>query len=313
MDSPPGRFYLRWPLLVLRMLPKLRGADVVVAGSEIDNGLLVSWLAARLLRKPCVVIVHASPRYMMAQWSPRPLRAALRYVLPRCAGAVCVAPELETEMIELGARPERTVTVTNGIDIEDLRARAAQVPITPREHPVVVAVGRMVPQKGFDVLLRAHAQVVSDHPHRLRLVGEGRDAAQLEALAQELGVRDSVEFTGFLDDPVPAMADADVFCLSSRHEGFGLVAFEAQTIGLPVIATDCASAIHDLLGGGAYGDLLPPDDVDALAAALRAYLSDPATLQAKAAAGQAQSERYSLALTAARHAEALARVVGAAS
>ena len=100
------------------------------------------------------------------------------------------------------------------------------------------------------------------------LLGEGHNHAMLRALAGELGIADHVIFAGFHADPSPFYATADLFVLSSNHEGFGNVIVEALHFGLPVVSTDCPSGPAEILCSGRWGRLVPVGDADALARAM---------------------------------------------
>jgi glycosyltransferase involved in cell wall biosynthesis len=164
----------------------------------------------------------------------------------------------------------------------------------------VVGVGRLAPVKGFDLLIRAHATArAAGADHILRLIGEGPHRAELEALVRELGVQDSVDFTGFQANPLPDLAAADLFVLSSRFEGSGgLVLLEALALGVPIVAVDCPSGPRRLLSDGRYGRLVPSEDVDALAAALVEYVKDPEPLRTLAAQGPQRAADFDPATTA---------------
>ncbi|MBQ0929622.1 glycosyltransferase family 4 protein [Ideonella alba] len=159
------------------------------------------------------------------------------------------------------------------------------------EAPVVLAVGRHVAQKGFDRLLQAWARVRPGRPAaELRLIGDGPLLAAHQALAQQLGVADSVRFL----PPTPAMAqayrDSAVFVLPSRYEGMPLVLLEAQAMGLPAVAFDCPTGPADVIAPET-GVLVPDGDIDGLARALGELLDDPARRQRLGAAAIERSQR----------------------
>ena len=135
------------------------------------------------------------------------------------------------------------VLIENGVDTERFHPG---VPPAPRPAtPLVVQVGRLARQKGQDRSIRALAGL-SDQRTRLRLVGDGPDAASLRALACRLGVEDRVEFVG-TTDPLPHVTAADVVVLPSRWEGMSLVLLEAMSAGAAVVASDCGGS--DALAG----------------------------------------------------------------
>lgn len=283
---------LRWVLAVglLRLVVLARRADVVVSGREIGWGLLVARAASWLARRPFVVVVRAAPGDAIDHYVQPRLRAAVRRALRTADRVVCITPGLVPAVLALGVPGDRAVVALNGVEVDRVVATApAPAAALPRgEGPLVVGVGRLSHQKGFDVLLRAHAAVVaSGRPHRLLLVGEGPDRASLERLAAELGVADSLHLPGFVDDPLPLLAAADLFCLPSRWEGFGQSLAEALLLAVPAVAADCVSGPRLLLAGGEHGDLVPVDDVAALANAVSRHLDAPERLRAAAARGRA--------------------------
>lgn len=131
--------------------------------------------------------------------------------------------------------------------------------------PVLLAAGRLHPQKGFDILLRAFATVRRTTPCKLIIMGEGEERERLENLARELQIDQHVSLTGFVRNPYAMMARTTAFVVSSRWEGFSVVLLEALACGAPVISTDCASGPSEILDKGRYGILVPVEDVQALA------------------------------------------------
>jgi glycosyltransferase involved in cell wall biosynthesis len=143
----------------------------------------------------------------------------------------------------------------------------------------ICAIGRLVHQKGFDVLIRAFAKMEARNA-RLVILGEGPLRKELADLAEVLGVGDRVSMPGFVEEPWQILANASVFALSSRWEGFGNVLVEALAVGVPIVATDCPGGPRDILDGGRYGMLVPVDDVTALSEALDRALANPVGTEA---------------------------------
>ncbi|GAA4512251.1 MULTISPECIES: glycosyltransferase family 4 protein [Nonomuraea] len=162
-----------------------------------------------------------------------------------------------------------------------------------QQNPVVVAAGRLVPQKGFDLLVKAFAEVVADHPDwRLRIFGNGPREARLRAQIDELGVGDNIALMGRTDRLDDELAAASVYALSSRFEGLPMVMIEAMTHALAIVAFDCPTGPRDVLTDGVDGRLVPPRDVDGLAAALKEVVGDRRRRLEMGAAAAATARGY---------------------
>lgn len=129
----------------------------------------------------------------------------------------------------------------------------------------LIAIGSFKPQKDFSNLLQAFARVLQTNDARLLILGEGPLRDELEALIVALGLSDRVQMPGFVSDPYPYLAQADLFVLSSAWEGLGNVILEALVCGTPVVSTDCPSGPAEILENGRYGHLVPVGDAEALA------------------------------------------------
>jgi len=139
----------------------------------------------------------------------------------------------------------------------------------------LTAVGRLTHQKGFDLLLRAFAKISHHHPDwSLCIWGEGPDRPMLEGLRNELGLGDRVTMPGVTERPGDWIDQTDIFVLSSRFEGWGLVLGEAMAAGLPSIAFACDFGPEDMVEDGKDGLLVPDGDVNVLAAALDRLMGD---------------------------------------
>jgi glycosyltransferase involved in cell wall biosynthesis len=302
MYAPDARLDVRWgsdevrrfrsaaPRILTSTLRHVRRADVVVSGSEVGYGLLLGWAAARIARKPFVVLVQSSLPRAVAAWTPARLRPLLTQVHQRVDAAVCVSPGLVPDVLEVGVDPARVHAVDVGIDVAATKAAVTAAGGPQRStsgRTRLVAAGRLVDQKGFDVLLDAVARVVAGGGDvELVLVGAGELDTALRDRADLLGIADRVEFAGHRDDLPSLLAGTDLFVLSSRYEGNGsLVLLEALAVGAPVVATDCPTGPRYVLRDGRLGDLVPVEDAGALADAVLAFLADPEPLRRKAAAG----------------------------
>lgn len=160
------------------------------------------------------------------------------------------------------------VAIPNPVTIQHGRAAGL-------DSKVVLAAGRLVPQKGFDLLLQAWAQVWPACPQwTLRIVGSGSDGQKLQLQAEALGIRQGVEFVPNSSDMSTEYQRAALFVCSSRFEGFGLVLVEAKSFGLPVVSFDCACGPSDIVRDGVDGLLVRPEDPRALAQAMVRLIND---------------------------------------
>lgn len=203
----------------------------------------------------------------------------VRWAYPRADILTAVSRGAADTLASILGKPAASVGVLyNGIDLPSIKRLAAEPVAHPwfsdDGPPVLLSVGRLVQQKGFDQLIRALALLRDRTPARLIILGEGGQRSRLEAMAQELGVGQEVALLGFHANPYAYMARATVFVLSSRFEGFGIVLAEALACGLPIVSTDCPSGPREILQDGRFGVLTPIEDPSALADALARLLAD---------------------------------------
>jgi glycosyltransferase involved in cell wall biosynthesis len=145
------------------------------------------------------------------------------------------------------------------------------------EDEYFIAIGRLVEQKGFDLLLQAYklALIQNNKLPKLVIAGEGEDEQQLKTQAEELDISHLVHFIGFVSNPYCLIKSAKAFVLSSRHEGMPTVLVEAMALNTPVIAFDCPTGPNELITDGKNGFLIEHLNVTKLADALCDYSSLP--------------------------------------
>ncbi|MDP9183887.1 MAG: glycosyltransferase [Actinomycetota bacterium] len=199
----------------------------------------------------------------------RSMPVLMRWAYRRADAVAAVSEGVAEDLVRTCRLAPGSVHVLNNPVVTPDMVRLRQEPVSHpwlREGslPVVLAVGRLVPQKDFGLLLEAFAMLRRSHAARLVILGEGASRADLERRAGELGVAEDVSLPGFCTNPYPAMAAADVFVLCSRWEGSPGVLIEAMACGAPVVATDCPSGPRQVLDGGRHGRLVPVGDATAL-------------------------------------------------
>jgi D-inositol-3-phosphate glycosyltransferase len=212
-----------------------------------------------------------------------------RAIARNAAHVIATSTEEIAELIRLGARRHGVTVVPCGVDLSEFTPEG---PAAPRgARPRVLAVGRLVPRKGFDTLVRALTAVpeaellIAGGPPAAELPGDA-EARRLQQLADRLGVADRVVLLGAVPrEQMPALLrSADIVGCTAWYEPFGIVPLEAMACGVPVVATS-VGGIVDTIVDGATGVLVPPRRPDKVAAALRQLLSEPFWREAYGTAG----------------------------
>jgi GalNAc-alpha-(1->4)-GalNAc-alpha-(1->3)-diNAcBac-PP-undecaprenol alpha-1,4-N-acetyl-D-galactosaminyltransferase len=197
----------------------------------------------------------------------------LRRLVYRHASAVVVQTDPIAKWFREFVPTRRLLTIPNAVRghafLGDSRACCA--------GRIVLGVGRLVRQKGFDLLLRAFAKAgLADDGWRLVILGEGEDRPALSQLSSDLGVAKSVEMPGHVTDVSEWISRAPIFALSSRYEGFPNALLEAMQVGTACVSFDCPTGPSELIQHDSNGLLVPADDVDAFSAALTRLAHDDA-------------------------------------
>jgi glycosyltransferase involved in cell wall biosynthesis len=279
-----GRFR-RWdPVVDFKILRYLR---------SVRDGILVTTrpglnlLSARFASGD--VIRVAQDHMNLATYKPE-LRKSIIRTYPRFdAITVLTGHDLQDYQKALHGSNVRLECIPNGVP-------AWRLPPAALEAKVLVAAGRLVPQKGFDLLLDAFQKVSARHPDwQLWIFGSGAGRDTLAAQIDGLGLTGRAHLKGTTGQLDKRLAEASMFVLSSRFEGLPMVLLEAMTAGLPAVAFDCPTGPAEVIKHGSSGLLAPPEDVDALAAGICDLIEQPARRKAMGAAARKASERYSMA------------------
>lgn len=249
-------------IILLRRALRRGHPDVVI--SFLDTTNVLTLLASRGLGIPVIVSERNDPEQnsIGLAWS------RLRSLLYRYAQAVVVQTcAIRDWAVRLpGIRvihviPNPVHPMLNEYDYASARHSCSHT---------VVAMGRLVRQKGFDILIEAFSRCAGKHRDwSLVILGEGPERASLQASAANLGIADRVRLAGQCQEPAVILKGADFFVLSSRYEGFPNALLEAMACELPVVSTDCSGGgPRDIIRDGVDGILVPPEDVAALAGAM---------------------------------------------
>lgn len=320
VPDPDGRLFARFRSRRAVQRALLAGRfDVVHAHVPFPMGLWAAEVAPRT-RTSLVITCH---RPLLKPETEAWLRGepVRRKTARRCAqrakaldqasACIAISASMAREIERFRGRADGIHQIPNGIDLEDY---AGEGPLTDAERallgepllrrPFVFALGRLVPEKGIDVLLRALARARATDLDVV-LAGDGEEKASLEALARELGVASRVHFLGYVDGARKRAllhAAIGLACPSTWAEPFGLVLLEAFASGRAVIGS-AIGGIAEVVAHDRTGLLCPAGDVGALAAALDALALEPERRAALERAARAEAQRYTWTEVARRHAQ----------
>lgn len=279
IDLRAPRMVLSLPALV-RYLRAERPVAMLAALNYVN---IVSLWARKLAGVDTRLVVSERNTLSIATRQRSSWRLRLRPHLVRrfyrwADGIVAVSHGVADDLSRVTGLPrERIDVIPNPVITPALKAMAeASLDhpwLQPGEPPVVVGLGRLVPQKDFGTLIRAFASVRKGRDARLLILGEGPERDSLGSLVTEHGLRRDVQMPGWVTNPYPFLARSSAFVLSSRWEGLPGVLIEALYCGPPVVATDCQSGPREILEDGKHGHLVPVGDVEALASGIELALS----------------------------------------
>jgi glycosyltransferase involved in cell wall biosynthesis len=313
--NPGARLRRALPRSLPGLARAVARADLVLVASEVGFSLPLSYLACRTIGRPLVLMAMSVVDQSLSAWVPRRWRPLWGYCVRHADAVVGVSHGSAESVRRLGAPADRVSVVHCGVDVDQVVRRGRSSPpevVVGDDSPVMVSCAELSAGKGHDLLVRALAGVrAQGHRARLVILGEGPERAALERLAADLGVADSVRLPGFVANPYPEVLAADLFCLASRFEGFGLALLEAMALGVPIVATDAdGGGPRFVLEGGRLGALVPPNSVEALTGAIVRHLERPDELRSRTAAGVARARRFTPAVLATEFQEVFSRVTG---
>jgi glycosyltransferase involved in cell wall biosynthesis len=260
----------------LRQLIHDRSIDIVHA-HEYKTDLL-AWLLSKVESITPMATAHGWTGHSWRErWLYYPIDKRLMAVFPRI---LSVSDDIRTELIRHGAKPQRVTTVLNGIDHQRFRRDRSREKTIRRQlgigddQMIVGAVGRLEPQKRFDLLIDALAELRTSHSQlTLVIVGDGSLRRTLSDQITRLGLPSSCLLLGQRADIIDLHHAFDVFVQSSDYEGTPNAVLEAMALETPVVATGVGGTAQ-LIRHGVDGLIVPPGNVAALGDAIRAMLSD---------------------------------------
>lgn len=256
-------------------------SDAVISFMTYTNFVAIAAQALSLSARRVVVSEHNTYSKSIRRGGLlRLIYQAAPYAYRLSRKVICVSHGVEEDFAEATSLPRRYLTtVYNPVITDELLTESYAAPghpwLTSKTVPVLLAVGRLEPQKNYPMMLRAFRRVRETRDCRLIILGEGPLRETLDSEIDALGLRDSVDLHGFAPDAMSHMRAADLFVLSSSWEGLSNVLVEAMAVGCPVVSTDAPHGPREVLRDGAFGPLVPVDDAAALADAIVRSLDNP--------------------------------------
>jgi glycosyltransferase involved in cell wall biosynthesis len=270
------------PRLVVALRRALRRIRPDVVHTHLVHADVYGALAAPA---PVVSTKHNDDRFRLG-----PFRHVERVLARRVSRVIAITEALRRFTVDQVGLPAAKVEVVHyGLDAPPAAWGENPPVLLPDGARVLLAICRLVPQKGVDVAVRALAEVRREHPDAVLVVlGEGEERDALTRLAEDLGVADALFLPGRAGDVADWLARAEILVHPVRWEGFGLAVLEAMLAERPVVAS-AVSSVPEIVMDGETGILVPPDDPAALAVALSRVLGDPTLAARLAAAGLERS------------------------
>lgn len=276
----------------IRALVRDRGIDIVHV-HEYKTDLL----ALMLGRAENIVPLATVHGWTGHSWKERRVYyPADRWILARFPRLIAVSEQIRETLIAAGARPERVTTVLNAIEPTSFKrdwTREGEIRAglgLPAGAVVLGAVGRLEPQKRFDLLLDVFASLTSEFPAlHLAIAGAGSRQSALASQVEALGLGDRAHLLGHRADIVELHHAFDIFVQSSDYEGTPNAVLEAMALETPVIATGVGGT-HEIAHDGVHALIVPPQNPAALAAAIRRLASNPSEARLLAQAARARVE-----------------------
>jgi glycosyltransferase involved in cell wall biosynthesis len=224
-----------------------------------------------------------------------------------CDELVCNAPDLVRYVTDGGWPQERVSLIPNFPALADGAKLDRALFDTPEDAPLVLALGRLHPAKGLDILIRAAASMPGLF---VWIAGEGPEREKLQQLTQELGLGARIRFLGWRNDRASLFKTADLCVYPSREEPFGNVVVEAWASGTPLVTT-ASTGPRWLVKDGEDALMIPVDDVEGLAAGIGRLLASPELRASLAVAGRRRvAEEFSEPAIVARYIDLFKRVTG---
>jgi N-acetylgalactosamine-N,N'-diacetylbacillosaminyl-diphospho-undecaprenol 4-alpha-N-acetylgalactosaminyltransferase len=267
---------------VTQLLGALKRLRPEVALSFLTRANIAAALACRVLGIPAVISERVNTSSHLGKGAGAALaRILVRLCYPLAGKIIAVSPGVADDLAEaFGIARKKLMVIANPVDLDGIRRQGDEAPAVVPGVPYIMAMGRLVPNKNFAMLIGAYAQ--AEMSEQLFILGEGAERENLQVLIAKLGLQGRVHLPGFCANPYAVLKHAALFVLPSNAEGFPNSLLEAMTLRVPVVSTNCLSGPAEVLAEIArervseavtyapHGILVTPDNVADMASGLRA-------------------------------------------
>lgn len=317
VDVVPFRLVAKYPKIVRHivywylLLRRARTADVVYAMDPMSVGV-PAFFACLVLRKKFLLKIVGDYAWEQARQrfgyggtvedfqtaSVHPVatlfRITERFIARRAVRIVVPSKYLQRIVVSWGIPDIKIVTIYNGVSVGDVGVKETIRGLLHFDGKLIISVGRLVPWKGFDVLIRVFAKLKKKAKDiKLFIVGSGPDLEVLEALTEKEGVQDSVIFAGAVDHEalLRYIKASDIFVLNTSYEGLSHLVLETLAVGVPVVTTHVGGN-PEVITDGVNGYLVKPNDMSALQSRITTLLEKPETYQKIQSAGLLRAAEF---------------------
>lgn len=271
---------------LLRYIRKTRPEAVISTMTHVNLVAIIAWILSGI--KSVKILAREANAPLSRYEGSIQLKARIqiwmmKMLYPLCTAVLAVSKDVERELhLILGEKKSGNIKLFHNPvfspDLIDLMKKKPQhewLTGRDRKWKIIIAMGRLEYQKGFDTLLNAFTKLREDIHVKLIILGEGSLRKKFEIMANELGISDRVSLPGFTENPYAELANSDLFVLSSRWEGLPNALIQAMACNIPVLSTNCPGGPAEILEDGKWGQLVPVDDVAALTEAISDELTSP--------------------------------------
>ena len=237
----------------------LREKPDIVFSTMVDSNLICIFACLSIINRPKIIIRETNPHRNRKEFNFIK-RFLIKFFYKYADKIISLSSGVKDEISEdYNLSSKKIITIHNPVEIDKIKSEASIQTKTPwgnwsKNHYVVISIGRLIFQKGYDVLIESMTKI--SLPVKLIIIGEGEERDNLEKKISEYNSKDNIMLAGFQYDIANWLTKADLFVLSSRWEGFGHVIIEAMASGIPVLSTNCPHGPKDIIVNNHNGRLV---------------------------------------------------------